>query len=488
MPRVSVYYMKKLINLFRLRREERWPALCALVVLVFLHVVVIARNFELFSKTNQGHWNVFVKNFLVSGFDPITYSVVTYWTPNYNVYRHPLLAFMVWPLSVLNTWLTELTGMNLVQIIVALPLLFCAFYAFIFMFRIFRDIIQINRFDSTVLAAMTFSFAYVMVAAIVPDHFCISMFLLVFSLYVCGLKIMRKEKLRIWQTVVLFFATAGVTLSNGVKIFIDALFTNGVRFFRPKFLFLAVLLPSALIWGFARWEYRTMVLPQEKARHELAAKKNAEKKQKLYENFKDTTSLKDSIEIKKAFDRKLKELAMAKYAKDHKQPWNKNTGKPIAKGEFMNWTDATTSRLATAIENLFGESIQLHKRFLLQDVLRNRPVLVPYNWVINYLVEAIIVALFAWGIWCGRRSRFLWMALGGFAFDMALHMGLGFGINEVYIMGAHWLFVLPLAMAFVVKAKEGTKAGSNIRLLLIWLTTWLWVYNGKLLIGYLLNS
>lgn len=473
--------------MFKLRREERWPSLCALLVLVCLHVIVIARYFSLFSKTNQGHWNVFVKNFLISGFDPITYSVVTSWEPNYNVYRHPLLAFMVWPLSVLDKWLVALTGMNLVQILVALPLLFCAFYTFIFMFRIFRDIVRISRFDSTMLSAMTFSFAYVMISAIVPDHFCISMFFLVFSLYVCGLKIQRGVRLRIWQTVLLFFATAGITLSNGVKIFIDALFTNGARFFRPKFLFLAVLLPSALIWGFARWEYRTLVLPKEKVRHELAAKKNEEKRMKLYKAFTDTTSLKDSVEIKKAFERKLNELARAKYIQDHKQPWNRNTGKPIAKGEFMNWTDATTSRMATAVENLFGESIQLHKRFLLQDTLRNRPMLVPYNWLINYLVELVIVALFAWGIWCGRRSRFLWMALCGFAFDMLLHMGLGFGINEVYIMGAHWLFVLPIAMAFIIKAKENTKAASNLRLLFIWLTTWLWVYNGKLLIGYLIR-
>ena len=45
-----------------------------------------------------------------------------------------------------------------------------------------------------------------------------------------------------------------------------------------------------------------------------------------------------------------------------------------------------------------------------------------------------LVLLFIGGIWCGRRSRFLWMALGGFAFDMFLHMGLGFGINEVLPM------------------------------------------------------
>ena len=58
----------------------------------------------------------------------------------------------------------------------------------------------------------------------------------------------------------------------------------------------------------------------------------------------------------------------------------------------------------------------------------------------------------AGGVWCGRRQRFLWLALSFFGFDLLLHVILGFGINEVYIMGAHWLFVLPLAMGYAFKA------------------------------------
>lgn len=79
------------------------------------------------------------------------------------------------------------------------------------------------------------------------------------------------------------------------------------------------------------------------------------------------------------------------------------------------------------------------------------------------------------------------MALSGFAFDMLLHMGLGFGINEVYIMGAHWLFVMPLAMAFMVKKVENGRLRPWLRGLLVLLTLWLWAYNGTLLIGYLLG-
>ena len=477
----------KMQNIFKLRKGEGKTSLCALALFVFLNTVIIVRFFDLFSKTGQGHWTVFVRNFIISGFDPITYSVITYWEPNYNVYRHPLLAFMVWPLSVLNTWLTDLTGLNLVQIITAVPLLFCAFYSFVFLRRIMKDIIELPTFEANMLSFMTFSFAYVMLSCMVPDHFCISMFCLITALYICGMKIKQGGRLKIWQTILLFFMTAGITLSNGVKIFIYALYTNGIRFFKPKYLFLAVLLPSALIWGFARWEYRTMVLPKEKARKAIHAKKNEEIRQKMFEAFKDTSSLKDSMALEQAFKQELNKRILAKYNSDKNKTWNKNTGRPITKGEFMNWTDISTPRVATLVENFFGESIQLHKRYLLQDTLRSRPVLVGYSWWINYLVEVVLVSLFIAGLWFGRRSRFMWMALSGMMLDVALHLGLGFGINEVYIMGAHWLFVVPLCIAFLVKAVEGKRQASWLRLLLLWLTVWLYVYNGMLTIGYLVR-
>ena len=412
--------MKKFFNMFKIRREELAASVCARCVLICLHGLMISKTFSTFLHTGGARWTIFIKNFVMSGFDPITYSMVTDWEANYNVYRHPFLSFMVWPLSVLDGWLMDLTGLNLVQFIVAVPLLFFAFYSFIFIFRIFRDIIKIRRFEATVLSAMLFSFAYVMVAAIVPDHFCVSLFLLVFALYISGLKIQNGTKFSIGQTVLMFFVTAGVTLSNGKA-------------------------------------------------------------------FADTTSLKDSADIRKAFAKEMDKRVKAKYVRDHQKAWNKHTGKPMGKGEFINWTDVSTSRTATAVENLFGESIQLHDQHLLQDTLRSRPVIVPYSWIINYVVEAILVLLFIGGIWCGRCSRFLWMALSGFAFDMLLHMGLGFGINEVYIMGAHWLFVMPLAMAFMVKKVENGRLRPWLRGLLVLLTLWLWAYNGTLLIGYLLG-
>lgn len=475
----------KYLRMFKVRRDEWLASAVMLITTICMHAFMIARNYDLFTQTNRGHWSVFINNFTISGFDPITYSMVTYWEANYNVYRHPLLSFMVWPLSQLDKWLSDLTGLNLVQFIVAVPLLLFAFYAFVFTYRIFRDVIRLRRFDSAVLAQMLFAFAYVMLATVVPDHFCVSMFLLVFTIYVSGMKIQGGGQFKIWQTVLLFAVTAGVTLSNGIKTYIYSLFTNGRKFFRLKYFLFAVMLPAALIWVFARWEYRTFVLPNELERKEAAAEKRAENTRKMYETFKDTTSLKDKEEIRKAFNAELQRRAEKKQIEDRQKPWNKHTGKPMGEGEFMNWTDGTTSRAETAVENLFGESIQLHPDYLLQDTLRSRPVIVRYRWAVNYVVEGLLVLLFAAGIWYGRRSRFMWMVMCGFAFDMALHLGLGFGINEVYIMGAHWLFVMPIAMGFILKAAEGRKTEPWLRAALTVLTAWLMGYNMTLFIGYL---
>ena len=136
------------------------------------------------------------------------------------------------------------------------------------------------------------------------------------------------------------------------------------------------------------------------------------------------------------------------------------------------------------MENLFGESIQLHQTHKLEDIMKTRPVIVSYNWAVNYIVEAIIFLLFIVGIWCGRHSKFLWLFLSFAALDMVLHIGLGFGINEVYIMAAHWIYIIPLSIAFLVHKSYGKRL-FGVRTLLVLLTLYLVVYNGSLLIKYL---
>lgn len=471
-------------KIFSLRSEERWPALLVLSVLLVLNGLVIARYYDLFTPLRDSYWSMLVKHFYISGFDPITYDVVSQWSARYNVYRHPLLAFFMFVPYLVNQGLMWLTGINCAVFIVGAMLVFSGFYSFVFLRRICRDVVGLSSADSTLLSLLCFSFAYILVSSSVPDHFIMSMMLLLLALWLSGVKMREKRTMTIWQTVLLFVLTAGTSLNNGIKVFLSALFVNGKRFFRPRYLAFAVLIPAALIWLFARWEYKVLVWPQEQARKELAKKKNDEKKKRAYQALVDTVGTTDKAKIDSIFKADQRKRMWAKYRADHKKPWNMHAGKPIAKGEFSRWTDISTPRWDSMVENWFGESLQLHRQNLLEDTLRSRPVIVRYEWVLSYVVEGLIVLLFLLGIIAGWRSRFLWLVMSYFLFDLVLHVGLGFGLNEVYIMTAHWAFVIPIAIAYLMRCLRGRLA-ICARVVILLLTVYLFVYNAVLYVGSL---
>ena len=150
----------------------------------------------------------------------------------------------------------------------------------------------------------------------------------------------------------------------------------------------------------------------------------------------------------------------------------------------MNWTDATSSRTLSIVENLMGESIQLHQDYVLQDELRHRPMFVNYRYAFNYIVEALIIILFLAGIWAGRKSRYLWLVMSYFGLDMLLHIGLGFGLNEVYIMTGHWIYALPIVIGFLLKETRHQRNSLCLKSLLLTIGLFLLIYNGILIIGY----
>jgi len=490
--------MKKIFDIFKIKKEERWLALGIFLALAILNGVVIARYAGTFTLVTDDYYKNFIRHFCVSGFDPLTYWVLSDWNAAYNVYRHPLLAFYMYIPYLINMGLMKLTGYNCALFIAVIIQMFCGFYATLFLQRIFREVLELDKAASSILTLLFFSFGYVMVTCIVPDHFVISMLLLILALYVSGRRIKHNHPFKIWQTVVYFVLTAGTSLNNGLKIFFSALFVNRKRFFRPKYLLLAVILPAALLWGFARWEYRTFVWPVEMARKEMKAKKAAEKKARQ-ERMAQLKQIKDSL-TKDSIQRGLKIITPEEIAQKNKndsiqkakqlarnearKKRGPKQGAPIMKGEFMNWTDATSSRTLSIVENLMGESIQLHQDYVLQDELRHRPMFVNYRYAFNYIVEALIIILFLAGIWAGRKSRYLWLVMSYFGLDMLLHIGLGFGLNEVYIMTGHWIYALPIAIGFLLKETRHQRYSLCLKSLLLTIGLFLLIYNGILIIGY----
>ncbi len=447
----------------RLSRDERWPALAAAITAIALNAVVIGKYADSFMRYGKGPWGPFLQQFHVSGFDPFSYTIISHWASFYHIgVRHPLLALFFYPLSWINKGLYYVTGLNCVQLLYGLLLVAAATYSFVFLTRIYNRVVGVHRREAWLLGAYTFSFAYMLLTVCVPDHFGLSLFVLTLILWLAGNKGTSSQMgWTPWRTFWLVFLTAGLTLTNGVKAMMAALYVNGRRFWRVKFILVGIVLPMVLLLLISHYQYQWLGRPAEKARAERKAKIEAWEQRMHPERAK-----------KKAKSEKKKKKRSSKQ------------GRALTDDGMLQWSDVSTPRLPAAVHNLFGESLQLHADSLLQDVGQRRPVIVKYRTPIPYIVEGLIVLLFLVGVWYGRRSRFLWLVVGWFAYDMVIHFAFGFALNEVYIMTAHWAFMLPIGTAYLLRTLQG-RWRKALNALLLLLTVYLWAYNTSLFIYYM---
>ncbi len=148
------------------------------------------------------------------------------------------------------------------------------------------------------------------------------------------------------------------------------------------------------------------------------------------------------------------------------------------------WIRQDISRARVLQENFFGESVQLHRKHVLGDVLRNRPVVVEYSWKAQNIFTVVFELLLMAGLAVGIRRRFTWLLVFVLGTNLLMHIAIGFAITEVHIMAAHWAFTVPLAMAWLFTAgNRHTRAALTVMILLM--TVYLLSYNGCLLYRYL---
>jgi hypothetical protein len=444
------------MNIFKIYKEERWVALLTLLFLLCLNWMLISSYPDSFTKGGTlGYWSIFSKNFRVSGYDCWSYIMLSNLRIHFETTRHPLFLSILYPLYLLNHGMMWLFGSNFAIYIMALLLLFCSIYSVLFMYRIFSQVLELRKFDAFMFTAMFLGIAHVLVAMIVPDHFAISLFLLTMTLYIAGLKIKNKSNFKLWQIAVLFFVTSGVTLTNGAKTLLTALFVNGKKYLCLKSIVLTIFLPLVLLLGVYWFQYNVFELPQKQVIHKIE-KNNKEKKGE----------------------------EVARHNAIRNKWISEHTGRPLSDAPLLNLTDATTPRVATVVENLFGESIQLHQNHLLQDLSFTRPMFVKYSHWFNYAAEAIIVLMFVFSLWAGRNVKLLRMCMSWFAVDMILHLVLGFGITEVYIMSADWIFIIPLALATLMQISHD-RHKIALRIVCSCITLYLLLWNVSLLFSYL---
>ena len=448
--------MPNAFKIFGIRREERWLAIVALLVFATFNALLISAHWKAYTLgAHGGFYSLFTTRYMLSGYDCWSWLTVSEGRVLFDTARHPLYLTFLYPLFWLNSWFVDTGNTNCAVFLIAAVVVLAAVYSAIFMYRIAREVMALPRGESYLLTAFLFSFAHVLVPSFAPDHFIISMFLLLLTLYVVGMSMRRGLPLRPWQGFVLAFFTCGMAASNVVKTYLAGLFANGRRFFAWRYLLVAVVLPVVLLAAIQRVQYHYIELPL-KQKNEHVVRANAHKHNKVH------------------------------HLAEQRSRWRaQNDMKPAGDG-ILKLMDFDTPRWPTVVDNFFGEGFQLHRDHLLEDALVSRNEFIPYRHAISYVVEALLVVLLAVGIWCGRRQRLMQLALLWMGCDVGLNLVLGFGINEVYIMTTGWAFIVPIATGYVLLHLPG-QGRRLARLGVLLLTLYLWAWNGGLAMSYLLK-
>lgn len=447
-----------IFNIFKVKKEERWLAFVMLAVFVTFNAMVIASHYHVYTMdAHGGFWSIFTKNFRMSGYDCWSWITVSGGRIHFVTSRHPLYLTFLYPLYLLNDWLIQNVGYNFAVYFMAVIIVFSAFYAVLFMYRVFREVLELRRKDARLLTLLLFSFGHVLIPTMVPDHFVISLMLLSLTLYITGKKMKKGQLLTAWQSLVLTFFTAGMATSNWAKTLLAGLFTNGKKVFTVKFISIGVVLPLLLLLGIQQSQYYLLEVPQQAVVSHIESETLKKNPQKVLEH------------------------------KKQRDEWQRtHLGQPVGDGVITKLMDVSTPRIPTIVENFFGESIQLHQRSLLMDVSWERPIFVEYNWSLNYIIEAFIVLLFIVGIVFSYKQRFFKMLLVWFACDLTLHLILGFAVTEVYIMTSGWAFIIPISYGYLLR-QLSMKWRKVMRVTLIMLTIYLWIYNAGQTFYYLMS-
>jgi hypothetical protein len=367
---------------------------------------------------------------------------------------------MMWPLYAINDLLRDEFHLNCAIFVVAVVWTLLATCSWTLLYKILRSLVVLPWHVALMLTLLFFSFSHVMIITFFPDHMSLTLPLLLLTIYLAGRAIQQQRTMPLWQSLSLAFLATGVTTTSIVKTGLADLFTQWGR--KPLAdvcrHFLWYIIPLGLLLGAYHYQMQTTQKDEKAFADNIVRKKSAKDK---------------------AFAKKI-EAEKAKQARVRQQQ--------IFDNLFVTNTEYYIDRMPSLVENIFGEGLILHADYTLKDANRegHRPVLVRYSHWWYYAAEGTIVLLFLLGLWCGRRERIMWMVFSMFLFDMLLHVGLNFASADVYIMTAHWAYVIPIAIAYLMKKWQGALRVLSL-LLTLSLTIFLLWHNLSLVINYILG-
>lgn len=366
-------------------------------------------------------------NFKLSGYDCVL--PLHFHTPIEAIHgtiRHPFLSILLAPFNLLynifdNDWFIVIFLSSLATI------------SFLYMYKILREIIELTPAESILYSIFLFSFGHILLMAVLPETYPISLCLLLISVYYTGSFLKNKDKYKLYKILILFMLTAGTTTTNGIKILISILFAKIPIKKRILHIFLA--------GGLFAVSGSAVYLVSNKIKAHYATAANIEK----------TT-------------------------KD-----NSNTLTP----QSFQFIDNETPLIKSIIENFSGEAILFHDAKF-KDVYHGRNVIEKYTSISDYIVIYSIIFIFVVSAIINRKNKFVQYLLSCWCVDIFIHLICRFGLNECYIFSSHWLYIIPIVIAVLAKRTRGY-AHHFLNTYIVLATLFIGYNNLSKLIHYLLS-
>ena len=441
--------------MFKLRDDERRIS----IVLILLFSVI---NFLYIHQFYGVFWPK------LSGYDPWVHGIVTDWIHASYVYSdiftHSLFSFLLLPLYGLNMLCIKILGFNCADYILGIVLVFNSFFSFIFLKRIFTDIIELSYKDALLLSTLFFSFAYIMLMIVVPEHFPFSMFLLIMLLYVSGIKIKNNRPFSSFEMIVLYILTAGITITNGIKAFFSYLFVNGIKSLSIKKIVLLFVVPTIFICMLSFFQMQ------------LSKGKNLGMTTLAVAYEKNVKSKPVHVDISKV---QLTSKELVDFERVRKERKEKESAHFISVYKRRYIVDSSyDSFFKVLFCNFLGESFQFHRNGFLENRIFGL-----YKNPINHVVQITLLLAALFGFYLGRNDKFLRLCLSFFLVDFTIHIALGYAFKEIYIMAPHWTFLIPICIGYLFKYGNRLNV---IRSIVSVITIFLVSYNGFLFVRYCL--
>lgn len=274
--------------------------------------------------------------------------------------------------------------------------------SFLYMYRILREVIELTPFESILYSIFLFSFGHILLMAVLPETYPISLCLLLISVYYTGSFLKNKDKYKFYKIFILFMLTAGTTTTNGIKILISILFVK----MPIKKRILQIFIAGSLFALSGSAVY--LVSNKIKAHYAITA------------NIKDST---------------------------------KNDSNTHTPGS-LQFIDKTSPIIETIKENFIGETILFHDAEF-KDVYHGRNVIKKYTSISDNIVIYSIIFIFIVSAIINRKNKFVQYLLCCWCVDIFIHLICRFGLNECYIFGSHWLYIIPIVIAVLAKQTRG---------------------------------